>query len=506
LTPDRPASGGETDSTQEISLCPRHRAQSTHVARTVLKVLVVEDEQDLCELIAESLEDEGYEVSCAADGAEALAAAAATPFDLVLADMRLPKIDGLTLFRRLREECPDTDVIVMTGNAAVPDAVAVLKEGAFDYLTKPVNLDELAVQLQRLATYRSLRQNVAAIRSELGAPVSSRAQLVGHSEGMLRLIKRMDTIAQSDAQVVITGESGTGKELVARALHEGSSRRSKPFIAVNCAAFPDTLIEAELFGHERGAFTDATSRRDGRFKAANGGTLFLDEVAELSHAAQAKLLRVLQEGTIEPLGSNETIKVDVRVVSATHRDLRARIAEGLFREDLYYRINTLDIEIPPLRARGGDLAVLVQHFIKRFSNPRGETAGITWRAWNALSTYSFPGNVRELMHTIQHAVVLAGGRQIDVEHLPTHVRGEARAVAPPRTSPMVPLSTALKQFERAYLIRTLAECDDKKSKAADSLGISRKNLWEKLRMHGIGQHADAASDATIRAADRSFAN
>ena len=283
--------------------------------------------------------------------------------------MRLPKVDGLTLFRRLREERPDTDVIVMTGNAAVADAVAVLKEGAFDYLTKPINLEELGVQLQRLATFRSLRSDVAAIRSELREPPSSREQLVGHSPGMLRLVKRMETIAHSDAAVVITGESGTGKELVARALHDGSGRRSKPFIAVNCAAFPDTLIEAELFGYERGAFTDATTRRDGRFKAAHGGTLFLDEVAELSQAAQAKLLRVLQEGTIEPLGSNETVKVDVRIVSATHRDLRARIADGLFREDLYYRINTLDIAIPPLRSRGGDLPVLVQHFIKRFSDP-----------------------------------------------------------------------------------------------------------------------------------------
>jgi len=466
----------------------------------MLKVLVVEDEQDLCELIAETLLDEGYDVTCAKDGAEAMAAATAAPFDLVLADMRLPKLDGLTLFRRLREERPDTDVIVMTGNAAVADAVAVLKEGAFDYLTKPINLDELGVQLKRLAAFRSLRSDVAAIRTELREPASSRDQLVGHSPGMLRLVKRIETIAQSDAAVVITGESGTGKELVARALHDGSARRSKSFIAVNCAAFPDTLIEAELFGYERGAFTDATTRRDGRFKAAHGGTLFLDEVAELSQAAQAKLLRVLQEGTIEPLGSNETVKVDVRIVSATHRDLRARIADGLFREDLYYRINTLDIAIPPLRSRGGDLPVLVQHFIKRYSNPERPTAGITWRAWNALSTYSFPGNVRELMHTIQHAALLATGGKIDFEHLPVAIRGEAPAVVRPQAPPMAPLGTALKQFERAYLIRALAEFDDKKGKAAESLGISRKNLWEKLKMHGICVSPGSDAEPEARAA------
>ena len=229
-------------------------------------------------------------------------------------------------------------------------------------------------------------------------------------------------------------------------------------------------------------------------------------MAELSQTAQAKLLRVLQEGTIEPLGSNETIKVDVRIVSATHRDLRARIAAGLFREDLYYRINTLDIEIPPLRSRGGDLPVLVQHFIKRFSNPERPTDGITWRAWNALSTYSFPGNVRELMHTIQHAVLLAGGGKIDFEHLPATIRGEAPVVVRPQAPPMAPLGIALKQFERAYLIRALAESDEKKGKAADSLGISRKNLWEKLKMHGIAaQPNDAEPEARAAGGDSPFA-
>ncbi len=390
----------------------------------MLKVLVVEDEPDLCSLIADALLDEGHQVVCAKDGAEAMTAASAATFDSLLADIRLPKVDGLTLFRWMRSESPDTDAIVMTGNAAVGDAVTVLKEGAFDYLTKPINLDELGIQLQRLAAFRSLRRDVAALRTELeGAPVN-RDRLVGHSPGMLKLVKRMDAIAPSDAAVVITGESGTGKELVARALHEGGGRRSKPFVAVNCAAFPDTLIEAELFGHERGAFTGATNRREGRFKAADGGTLFLDEVAELSQAAQAKLLRVLQEGTIEPLGSNDTVKVDVRIISATHRDLRARIAEGLFREDLYYRINTLDLEIPPLRSRGDDLALLVQHFIRRFSNPARPTEGITWRAWNALAAHPFPGNVRELMHTIQHAVLLSAGAQ-HRSRTPSH--GHSRA-------------------------------------------------------------------------------
>ena len=270
---------------------------------------------------------------------------------------------------------------------------------------------------------------------------------------MLELIKRMDSIAHSDAAVLITGESGTGKELVAHALHEEGERRDKPFVAVNCAAFPDTLIESELFGHERGAFTDATRRRDGRFKSAHGGTLFLDEVAELSQAAQAKLLRVLQEGTIEPLGSNESIKVDVRIISATHRDLKQRIADGLFREDLYYRINTLDLEIPPLRRRPGDLAILAQHFLQRFS--KQETpAGITWRAWNALSAYPFPGNVRELMHTIEHATLLAAGEKIDVEHLPGAVRGDQR----PRALPACGADGAARRREPGVRARLPRPC------------------------------------------------
>jgi DNA-binding NtrC family response regulator len=432
----------------------------------MLKVLVVEDEPDLCSLIVDALIEDGHEVESAKDGAAAMTAASAATFDLVLADIRLPKVDGLTLFRWLRANAATTDVIVMTGNAAVADAVACLKEGAFDYLTKPINLEELGVQLQRLATYRTLHRDVVAIRKELTRPASSRDQLVGHSPGMLALVKRMEAIAHSDASV-----------------------------AINCAAFPDTLIEAELFGHEKGAFTDATTRREGRFKAAHGGTLFLDEIAELSQPAQAKLLRVLQEGTIEPLGSNVSVKVDVRIISATHRDLRARIADGVFREDLYYRINTLDLAIPPLRARGGDLAVLVQHFIRRFSNPDRPTDGITWRAWNALAKHPFPGNVRELMHTIQHAVLLSAGGKIDLEHLPTAIRGDSATPVRPRGTVIAPLSDAMKQFERNFLIRVLAAFDGKKALAAEALGISRKNLWEKLKLHGIGTGDDSATPA-----------
>jgi len=456
----------------------------------MLTVLVADDEPDLCSLIAEALTEEGHSVTCAKDGDEVIALVGATTFDVVLADVRLPRIDGVTLFHRLRVESPSTDMILMTGSAAVVDAVAVLKAGAFDYLAKPIQIEELSAQLARLAAYRALHREVAAVRAELARPAAALNGLVGHSPEMLRVIQRVETVAHSDASVVITGETGTGKELVAHALHDLGGRKGKPFVAVNCAAFPDTLIEAELFGHERGAFTDATSRRDGRFVAANGGTLFLDEVAELSPAAQAKLLRVLQEGTVEPLGSNNSVHVDVRIISATHRDLHQRIEEGLFRADLYYRINTIDLAIPPLRARAGDLAILVKLFIEQFSKPEDGAPGISFRAWEALAAYPFPGNVRELMHTIQHAVVLASGGKIDLEHLPSPIRGGRSADAVRTASQMAPLRQATQEFEHGYLLRVLAESGGRRMKAAQMLGISRKNLWEKLRSHGIGDADD----------------
>jgi DNA-binding NtrC family response regulator len=306
---------------------------------------------------------------------------------------------------------------------------------------------------------------------------------------MVRLVALIDTIAQSDAPVLLTGESGTGKELAARALHERGSRRGRPFVAVNCAAFPDTLLEAELFGHERGAFTGAARRRDGRFKAAHGGTLLLDEVAEMSPHAQVKLLRVLQEGMVEPLGTNEAIAVDVRILSATHRNLKDAIATGRFREDLYYRLNVLALEIPPLRERRSDLPLLVQHFLAHLAPAGFPAPAISPRAWAALSHHPFPGNVRELAHAIEHAVVLARGGEIDIQHLPADISGQSSTsdLAP---GGLRPLSVAMKEFEREYLQRAVALAGGKRQRAADLLGISRKTLWEKLRLHGIVDSGD----------------
>ncbi len=463
----------------------------------MLDILLVDDEPDFRTLVGEALRDAGYRVTLAANGAEGLTQISSNVFDVMICDIRLPKVDGLTLFRRVRQESPGTDVILITAHAAVTDAVAALKEGAYDYLTKPFEVDEIILQMQRIATQRALKRELEQARAELsqrktnGAGTSAAGTIIGRSPAMLRLADRIETIAQSDAPVLITGESGTGKELVARTLHERSSRRAKPFIAVNCAAFPETLLEAELFGHERGAFTGAVKRRDGRFKAADGGTLLLDEIAEVPLPAQAKLLRVLQEGTVEPLGTNESTKVDVRIISATHRNLRERIKEGKFREDLYYRLNVLDIEIPPLRERRGDMPLLLQYFLNKFTQPGKTPSTISPRAWAVLSQYHFPGNVREFAHAIEHAVVLANGGEIEVEHLPGGITGTLDGGSSTPAGSLRSLSAALKEFEHEYLLRALAQANGKKMKAAEILGISRKNLWEKLRLHGIASETDS---------------
>ena len=439
---------------------------------------------DICSLISDALIDEGHEVTCAADGSLALELACATPFDVVVADMRLPGLDGLALFRRLREESPDTDMILITGNAAVADAVAVLKEGAFDYLTKPIRLDELVIQLNRIASFRALRRDIVEARAELKrAPVLD--QLIGHSPEMLSVVKRIETVANCDAAVLILGESGTGKELVARALHAGSERREKPFVAVNCAAFPDTLIEAELFGHERGRSPGPPIAERGASRPRTG-TLFLDEVAELSTAAQAKLLRVLQEGTVEPLGSNVSIQVDVRIISATHQNLKTRVAQGQFREDLYYRINTIDLRIPPLRARSGDLAVLARLFIGASPPGGGAPPEMSWPAWNAVSSYGFPGNVRELdaRHGARGAALTGRDHRARASSR-SPFEGAARRRWRFTGRRWRRSASRLKEFERDYLLRVVSQFGGKRIQIAESLGISRKNLWEKLRTHGI---------------------
>ena len=449
----------------------------------MLRVLVVEDDSDVRAAICDALRDAGHEVTGLGDGQQGLEHILSKTFDLVVTDVRLPKLGGLALFHKIREVAPSTAVIMMTSFATAVDAVAALKHGAHDYLTKPFDVDELVIRVRAIAERKALQDELAEARARLAR--SPDAEIVGASPAITRLLDLLGTVAESDAPVLVTGETGTGKEVIARRLHALSARSAKPFIAVNCAAFPETFLEAELFGHERGAFTGAAKRREGRFRAAHGGTLLLDEVAEIPLPAQAKLLRVLQEGTFEPLGSDTPIRVDVRVVSATHRDLKARIGQGAFREDLYYRLNGINLHVPPLRERGSDLPLLVNHFLTRFSRAPPPGQELTLDAWRALSVYPFPGNVRELGHAIQHAVVLSRGGRIELEHLPPDIRTVATAAAAPGSTDVRPLAVVLKQVEREQILRALAVAQGKRTKAAELLGISRKNLWEKLNAHGI---------------------
>jgi len=449
----------------------------------MLRVLLVEDDADVRGAVEESLRQAGHDVTSVVDGQLGLEQILVTSFDLVISDIRLPRLGGLALFRKIREVSPRTAVILMTSFATADDAVSALKQGADDYLTKPFDMDELVIRVRGIAERKALVDELAAARAQLAGAADT--EIIGASPAIMRLLDLVSTVAQSDAPVLVTGESGTGKELIARRLHMLSDRSTKPFVAVNCAAFPETLLEAELFGHERGAFTGAMKKRDGRFRVAHGGTLLLDEVAEIPLPAQAKLLRVLQEGTFEPLGSDVAVRVDVRIVSATHRNLKARIADGAFREDLYYRLNAINLEVPALRDRMSDLPLLVNHFLWRFSRTPDTLPDLTVNAWRALSTYPFMGNVRELAHAIQHAVLLSRGGTIGLEHLPDDIKRVATAGSAPGSREVRPLAAVLKQAEREHILLVLAVAQGGRTRAAELLGISRKNLWEKLKSHGI---------------------
>ncbi len=452
------------------------------VRNTMLEILIVDDDDTTRMSVGYALTDAGHRVTEAADGAEAVARIEERVFDVALCDIRLPKVDGLTLFRRIRQQAPATAVILMTAYAAIPDAVAALREGAYDYVTKPFDAEEFTLRvIGRIAERRALRQELEQARAELaGRDVG--ATIIGHSPQITRILERIDTIAQSDAPALITGESGTGKELVARTLHAKSHRRTRPFVAVHCGAFPDLLLDVELFGQERPPLA-GVRRREGRIEAARGGTLFLDEVADIPLPIQAKLLRVLREEKLERPGEGGLL--DVRVISSTTHDLHERVLTGKFREDLLFRLNVLDISISPLRERRSDLPLLLQYFLSRLTPAGKVPPGISPRAWNVLTEYSYPGNVREFSQAVERALVMSRGSEIDLEHLPPEIAEGRSRLSPVPVEPVRPLAIAMKEFERQHLLRALAASAGRRSTAAEMLGISRKNLWEKLRQHGI---------------------
>jgi DNA-binding NtrC family response regulator len=449
-----------------------------------MKLLLVEDDRIVRITVRDALEDAGYDVVAHADGAAALRAAEGEAFDLVLTDVRLPGLDGLALLRALRRFAPDVAVLLMTAFADADDAVAALRAGARDYITKPFEMDELLVRIGRVRDEVAFRR-----RMESGEPsVEGGTRIRGTSPAIVRLLDRVAAAAESDVNVIVTGETGTGKDLCARVIHERGRRAKRPFVVVNCAAIPEPLFEAELFGHERGAFTGADRKRVGRFEAAAGGTLFLDEVGELSLGNQAKLLRAIETSTFEPLGSNRTVRVDVRLVAATNRDLAAEVDRGAFRRDLYYRLNVIDLEVPPLRERRADVPILVNDFLVEIAARAGRPVpALDPSVVAALAAYDFPGNVRELVHALERAIAMARGDVIRLDHLPPALVASAAPPGatgdgPPSTRDAVlPLSAAVEQFERQYIARVVSSTGGHRGRAAALLGISRKSLWQKLK-------------------------
>ena len=443
-------------------------------------VLLVEDDESSRTGLSAALKDSGFEVLSAASAEEALTRLRLAPVDVVISDVMMGKMSGVELLTHVQEDHPDTAVILLTGFGSIETAVDAMRRGAYDYLTKPVNLDRLELLVQRAIRRQSLLRENRELRSELKKRFSV-SGIIGQSAGMRRVFEQIEQVAPTNANVLILGESGTGKELVATAIHHHSRRANGPLVKVNCVALPESLIESELFGHERGAFTGADRMRRGRFELANGGTLFLDEIGDLSVAIQMKLLRAIQEREIERLGGQGTITVDVRLITATNRDLEKAMAEKAFREELYYRLRVVTIEIPPLRARPDDIPILLDHFLSGFAKEHGKPVErFTDSARKHLMAYNWPGNVRELRNVVESLVVTSRGQEIGLHDLP-------ESLAPERQAPIVtlPMGLPIEDVEKAYILKTLELLQGNKSKAAQVLGIGKKTLYRRLHEYGI---------------------
>jgi two-component system response regulator AtoC len=446
------------------------------------RLLLVEDDRENALMLKEVLSNWGYAVTAALSGPEALKFARSEPFEVVLADIRMPDIGGLQVLREIRQLRPLTQVVMMTGFGSVDTAVEAMKAGAFDYVSKPFKFDEIRLTLSRaLEHHRSL-----ALKTEpaLGPAASTKLHLVGHSRAMAELYKTIAKVASGRTTVLIQGESGTGKELVARAIHQNSDRAAKPFVAINCAALPDMLLESELFGYARGAHSTATTDKPGVVEIASGGTLLLDEVGDMSVSLQAKLLRVLEESETRRLGDTKSIRTDVRILASSNKNLQELVRDGKFRADLYYRFNVVTISTPPLRERKEDIPALCDHFIRTFNSLAGKNiTGVSEEALKQLQDYPWPGNVRELQHVIERAVVLNTKSQIMAEDLPEELR--APKPLPRETGPAPGPGLSLHEMEKLHITQVVQETHGNIKAAADRLGIDRKTLYRKLAEYGI---------------------
>ena len=444
-------------------------------------ILVVDDDRTGRETLAEAVYEMGYEVASAAGGVEALDILRRREIDIVLTDLKMPEIDGLEVLARAKEIRPDVFVILVTAFATVDTAVAAMKAGAYDYVMKPIDLRQLRVLLERASQSRDLIIENDLLKDRLGEKYDF-CSIIGNSAAMNTVFDQIRQVADTEAVVLIDGESGTGKELAANAIHINSSRRDQPFIRVNCAALPETLLEAELFGHELGAFTGAVRQRKGRFELADRGTLFLDEVADLSPGTQAKLLRVLQNYEFERVGGTETLRVDVRVIAATNADLPDLVREGRFREDLYYRLRVVPLTMPPLRDRGGDVPMLVSHFVELYAERNGkDIRGVSAEVMNVLCTYTWPGNVRELQNCIENMVVMSAEPMLGPNLLPTEM--QQTTIASDETG--FPIGLSMRQIEEKAIRETLASVGGNRKRTAAILGISLRTLHRKITEYGI---------------------
>jgi two-component system response regulator HydG len=442
-------------------------------------ILVVDDDLAHRTMLRTLLSGWDFTVVEADDGNAAVTQVRERPFDLILMDVRMVNLSGLEALAQIKAFNPAIPVVIMTAYASVETAVEALKKGAYDYLTKPLDFDELRLILERAMDHSRLKEENRRLRERLGGRFDRR-NLIGRSEVMINLLDTVAQVAPSEATVLITGESGTGKEMIAGAIHFNSFRKDGPFIRINCAAIPETLLESELFGHERGAFTGADRRKEGKFRQADGGSIFLDEVSEMSLSMQVKLLRVLQEREITRVGGEEVVKVDVRIISATNRDLLPAIAAGRFREDLYYRLNVVTLHLPALRSRREDIPLLAQHFLTHFAGLNRKTIrGFTPQAMDRLLRHPWPGNVRELMNAVERGVVLARSEYIDEAELPLIPTSESLAGLPPGALPEV--EAPLEEVEKAAILKSLAATEGNKSEAARRLGITRRTLHQKLK-------------------------
>jgi two-component system, NtrC family, response regulator AtoC len=438
-------------------------------------LLVADDDQVARELLAEALVREGYRVSLAAGGDECLRLAASEPFDMALVDLRMPDLDGLSVLKQLATIQPDLPVVILTAFATIETAIEAVTAGASDYLSKPFRMEEIRIVVRRTLDARRLARENLQFRQELKARYGFET-LVGQSHQMVEIYKLIARVAGLETTVLIQGETGTGKELVARAIHDASARAGRPFVVVDCAALPETLFESELFGHERGAFTGAVAARRGLLETSAGGTCFLDEIGELTAPLQAKLLRTLQEHTIRRVGGNDSILVDVRVVAATNHDLRKLAAEGGFRDDLYYRLNVVTIQVPPLRERSSDIPLLARHFLERLAfRTARPVKRLAPEAFALLSAYHWPGNVRELENVIERAVALSASEMLIPDDFPLHLREE------PIRAPRLPVGgMTLEEVKRWYVNTVLEESGGNKLRAAELLGIDRRTLYRIL--------------------------